>query len=358
MDFEDVQRVWNQSRESCGIKEAPAAPLLNPDKSVLVVNAGITVFKAAMLSGLDIEATSITQPCIRTHWGSDGLFLFTMLTAIGSISELGKGLDLVRGFLKALPFDQESYFCAVDRRDDDVVAIAREFSDDRNIRFQRGNTPAYWTRWQFGSGEDLVGRGLTIIAQDNDGQRHSLGNIILVEHNPSGCQYFDIGFGLERIVSIFHNGDFWTASRWNKSIYAICDLGFSESDARQIANHLVAIHKLIAEGAAPGPKGAGYLTRKLIRQAVDQTILQVSPAAQPDDAGTILLAASAILIDAKNNEVHSIIVAHVQSYISGVSKAIRRAERAARKSGVAIHELDLSGTFGIPTWAQTDALKK
>jgi len=351
MKVNQVQHCWNQALEECSIPEVAPAPLLNPDASVLIVNAGITVFKQVMLSGANLPTTAITQPCIRTHWNSDGLFMFSMLTAVGSVDQMDVGMKLVTRFLAALSLHIDHYICVVDDRDEDVTTRARELGTSVEIEFQHGNTDAYWTRWQFGSGAELEGRGLTLVALDRNGQRYSLGNIIIVHHEPSRRDYFDIGFGLERIVSLFHNGDYWAGSHWKASIDAVTALGYSDAQTRRIANHLIAIHKLIAEGADPAPKGAGYLTRKLIRQAVDLVMAQDASNTSPDATINRLMKASAIFNAAAGLDAHETVVNHVQAYISGIDRTLQMAAKAARKQGIAVRDLDLSGTYGIPSWA-------
>ena len=352
VDIHQVQQCWKRALSQSGIPEAAPAPLLKPDESVLVVNAGITPYKSTMLSGADLPPTATTQPCIRTHWKSGGLFLFSMLTAVGSRDRLDHGLALTRYFLNALPIDCDRYVCVVDERDYDVASCASALGDGMAVEYQSGSTDAYWTRWRFGHGERLVGRGLTIVARDREDCRYSLGNLIVVRHAVSNSDYFDIGFGLERIVSLFHGGDYWGGSIWKVPLERIATLGFDDAQARQVANRLVAVHRLIAEGAYPTAKGAGYLTRKLTRQAVDLVMDKVP--ADPQAAPPIerLLQASAILDAAAGLDAHEAVVDHVRDYLAGIEKAIGMVAKVSRRRGVDMADLDLSGTYGIPPWAR------
>lgn len=349
-------RIMDAWREICREREIelrPPAPLLNPDPTVLIVNAGITPFKATMLAGHPIRPTAIIQPCLRTFWSNPGRFAFDMLTLVGERADLVAAASVVMAFLARLGFAVEDLICVADRDDSDVIEIANAMTGPQRVETQRGNTDTYWTRWEFGYGQALSGRGLTIVHAKADSPRVSLGNVIIVSHPASGRSYFDIGFGVERLGSVFCGGDEWAAATDGHCFAEIMALGFDADQTKVIANHILGAKRMIEAGVRPGAKGAAYLLRKLIRSAVD-LVVEWSPLdVEPRAAVALLVEAARSLLPINDRSMLPIIIGAIDDYLNSIDRALSKARKWWSYESAEMNRSSrrFRDTLGLPPWA-------
>lgn len=343
---------WRQLCREYHIPLRPPAPLLNPDSTVLLVNAGITPFKPAMLAGEPMDSTAIVQPCLRTYWKGSGRFAFDMLTIVGARPDLDRAARLAMELLTGIGFAMEDITSVADENDPDVISVAEAMTGRGRVKKQRGNNGTYWTRWEFGHGEALSGRGLTLVHTGDSARHISLGNVIIVSHLPSGRSYFDIGFGVERLGSVFFGGDEWAPTAEYRRFPEVMALGFSTDQVRAIANHIVAARRMINAGAAPGPKGAAYLLRKLIRSAVDMVIEAAPVDTVPEDVVLPLMEAARLLLTPEDERALQTVIGAINDYLLAVGHGLAATlKRLQREGANAISSSKLRDTFGLPYWA-------
>jgi hypothetical protein len=352
----EAARIMNAWREICREREIelrPPAPLLNPDPTVLIVNAGITPFKATMLAGHPMRPAAIIQPCLRTFWSNPGRFAFDMLTLVGERADLDPAVSVVLAFLARLGFAAQDLICVADQDDSDVIEIANAMTGPQRVETQRGNTDTYWTRWEFGYGPALSGRGLTIVLAKADSPRVSLGNVIIVSHPASGRSYFDIGFGVERLGSVFCGGDEWAATTDGQCFADIMALGFDADQTKVIANHVLGAKRMIEAGLRPGAKGAAYLLRKLVRSAVD-LVVEWSPwDVEPRATVVLLVEAARSLLPINDRSMLPVITGAIDDYLNSIDRALATARKwsSCESGDTSRSPHRFRDTLGLPRWA-------
>lgn len=350
---------WRQLCRDHAIPLRPPAPLLNPDPTVLLVNAGITPFKLAMLAGEPMDVTAIVQPCLRTYWKGSGRFAFDMLTIVGARPDLDRAARLAVELLSGIGFAMEDIASVADEDDPDVIAVAEAMTGRDRVKKQRGNNDAYWTRWQFGHGEALSGRGLTLVHTGDSARKISLGNVIIVSHLPSGRSYFDIGFGVERLGSVFFGGDEWAPTAEYQRFPEVMAIGFSADKVKAIANYIVAARRMIDAGAVPGPKGAAYLLRRLVRSAVDMVIEAMPAEVVPEDAVLPLMEAARLLLTPADECTLQAIIGEINGYLLAIDHGLAAAQKRLQRRGVnAITSSKLRDTLGLPHWTISRLLQE
>jgi hypothetical protein len=259
----------------------------------------------------------------------------------------------VKAFLARLGFAAEDLLCVADQDDCDLIEIANAMTGPRRVETQRGNTDAYWTRWEFGYGQALSGRGLTIVHAKADSARVSLGNVIILSHPTSGRSYFDIGFGVERLGSVFCGGDEWAATTEGHCFADIIALGFDADQTRVIANHILGAKRMIEAGVRPGAKGAAYLLRKLVRSAVD-LVVEWSPSDVEPRATVVRLAEAArALLRTADGSVLPTIIGAIDDHLNSIERAISMARKWSSGESAELQRSShrLRDTLGLPRWA-------
>lgn len=345
---DSVVQAWKACCGRLAVPLVPAAPLLRPDPTVLLVNAGITPFKPAMLAGARLAPAAVIQPCLRTYWSAPGRFAFDMLTMVGMDEDAALAARLTVALVERLGVERRRLQCVVDTRDADLAAFAARMCPPEAIEFQDGNDDRYWTRWHFGEGDALVGRGLTLIHAEGR-LRLSLGNLILVDHPASGRRYVDLGFGVERLASIRHAGDEWAPTAAAAGIARLVAGGMASERARDLANRASAMARMIDAGATPDAHGAGYLLRKLVRGTVDAAVTAAPRHLPHADAVAQLLADLPIFIH--DPQAMSVVAIEAGRYLEQVERGWRALVRRARRTGMPPAQLDPAGTYGLPLWA-------
>jgi hypothetical protein len=259
---------------SRGFELTDPAPLTAADSSVTFVNANIMPFKARLTAGEPVGATCQFQPCVRAHGERPYLFSFGMLGAVTD----GEHLDLLadaapQALLDAMPWiTGASLTFAIDRRDDHLAAAVAPFvtrTGAEVLRFPDDELPS---RWTYGTGDVLAGRGLTIIYRNGDacgpdcrprcacGRWVELGNIITIDGPGRG--YLEAGFGLEVMQSTAVGGDAYQLPWIASGVARATAAGLPPDDAADAVNLERALDRLLADGARPAGRGPGHIVRK------------------------------------------------------------------------------------------------
>jgi alanyl-tRNA synthetase len=357
-----------------GCRVVPSFPLLHDDGSVYFVNAGITPFKAHMLSGGPLPLTAVLQRCLRTRWDSAGGFRFEMMTVVGMAEALPTVSALLFRLLEEeLGLDRERLHCVLDLTETRLRGLTGPLPPAR-LHHQSGNNEALWTRWEFGYGDRLAGPGLTLVwdlgaeracgesceASCACGRHLPLGNIVVVENPGAQRAYFDVGFGVERLASIFHGGLTGAFDPLRSALAASAVLPLPEREAARLADCHAAVCLLVEEGLRPEGKGAGYVLRKLVRTMYDCVSGQAPGDAVAALAGLVselLLAAEPPLADSLRSAVSAMIEAEAHSYAESIARAVPRARQLLSRSKLSEGDLRLRlrDTYGLPA-AEIDAL--
>lgn len=284
MNIIQLETQFLNFSQSRGFRTLPSFPLVTDDPSVLFINAGITPFKPIMLQGKLLPDTAIVQRCLRTRWNASGLFRFEMLAILGMASRIHDAAAHLFNFLtKEISLPISNLHCVANEQDTDLLGLVSLYLPDQQIHPLNANSHKYWVRWEFGYGEILTGRGLTLVWEFMNRSPCSktcsihcecqrflpLGNIVDVLHSPTGCRYFDIGFGVERLISLFYDGELYAIDTLQASIEEFCKLGMDVEMAQSLTNLYSSITLLIEEGVLPSNKKSGYVLRKMIRCIVE-----------------------------------------------------------------------------------------
>ncbi len=262
---------------------AGSAPILASDPTVLFVNASVTPFKPVMLANRALPRTAVVQRCFRAQDVPTYLFAFDMLGIVADArSSAGIEEDLFR-FLDSLGMTRERLLAVVDARDADLQRTASAELPRERVFTQTGNSKKYCTRWEFGHGERLVGRGMTIVGELPGSKPCGdfcgwecvrcrrfvpLGNIILIRSADADQEYLDVGFGAEAVVSFFHSGDILQSPPVSDCSEALRELSELHGQQRQVVRLLLGIRELTAAGIRPGARKHAYVMRKLMRQVL------------------------------------------------------------------------------------------
>jgi alanyl-tRNA synthetase len=351
-----------------GFRSLPSFPLVTDDPSILFINAGITPFKPIMLQGKLLPDTAIVQRCLRTRWNASGLFRFEMLAILGMASRLPDAVTHFFDFLtKEIDLPISNLHCVVNEQDTDLLNLISLYLPDQKIYHLNTNNHKYWVRWEFGYGEILTGRGLTLVWEFTNrrpccttcciycecNRFLPLGNIVDVLHTPTKCRYFDIGFGVERLTSLFYDGDVFSIDTFKASIDEICKLGIDVEIAQSLTNLYSSIALLIEEGVLPSNKKSGYVLRKMIRCVVE--LLYIEPYDLVFESVTVATNCYLNLIDncsdSHRKTFLSVITDECVLYIKSIDRGKQMAKKfLMEKEEIPVENLysEIRNTFGLP----------
>lgn len=272
-DVDGVAARFITSLTKSGFTQTPSAPLTDADSSLTFVNANITPFKPRLIAGDTIGATCQEQACVRAHGEFPFLFAFGML---GTITDF-EHFDLVcrtvpAALLAAMPWGRpEDLVVAIDERDHDLITGMADLLG-RGARLRLVSEGEIDTRWQYGAGAALTGRGLTIIYTGKDtcgegcrprcwcGRWQELGNIIVID--TPNRQYVETGFGLESLQATAFDGHLYDLPVLAVEVRRCEALGLSTAQAQEAVNLSRVLERLLAAGAKPAGKGAGHVMRR------------------------------------------------------------------------------------------------
>lgn len=185
--------------------EAPSAPMLTDDKTVYFASATITPLKETLAKGnIPRDNLYIHQPCFRLKYIDEPFYDGEKVRYPGYFNMLG---TLVHP--KNIVDFQESIVKIIDDQDipSDKVKVAvsskdkiliKKLSEHYEIEYDTRAEKSY--SWTYGMGDNITGRGLTFMLQQNDGNYKRIGQYIAISDNGKliAAEY---GVGIEVLLA-------------------------------------------------------------------------------------------------------------------------------------------------------------
>ncbi|MFD0001794.1 LD-carboxypeptidase [Streptomyces sp. NPDC127178] len=261
-----------------GYRLTPAVPLTEADATVAFVNATVTPFKATLAENRPIGRICHYQPCFRAHGEHPWLFAFGMT---GLLADIDSDDDLRRvaddshvATLAALPDHRaDRLHILLDARDSDLVGPVAEAAQRHGGKLHVLDAPDVSTRWEYGEGYALRGRGITYYYRRPDvgcatecrpdcrcARWQPLSNLIVVQAGER--RYAEVGFGVEITAAIPFGPNAYALPELADRVEAAEQAGLSPAQAADAVNLFRALALLIEDGAKPAGKGPGSVLRK------------------------------------------------------------------------------------------------
>ncbi|WP_316186298.1 MULTISPECIES: alanine--tRNA ligase-related protein [unclassified Bradyrhizobium] len=254
-----------------GYRIDPPVPLLSDDPSLLFTNASVTPYKQRMLEARAIAPSAVVQPCLRSNCSADRLSHFTMFGLIADYS-----------FLTQLTADLQDFLTAQIRRpgrfvyrpcagDDDLIEAWRATGRMLPDTIQPVPPRLNLTRWRYGMGESLLGKGggIAVVAGDGgdgpDAHEWILGTLIAIA-SAAGRLYVEVAIGGECLAAAKASADLFALPPISDMVTLLMEAGLGRNAARHQADAAMAVAALVVEGCTPGPRGSHYLMRKYIHR--------------------------------------------------------------------------------------------
>lgn len=327
-----------------------AVPVTAADDTVTFVNATVTPAKGRLAAGESVGRAVSAQPCIRAHGAHPWLYCFDM---VGTLTDDGDdpatldavAVDALEAVRSAVPAATGLLEAFVHPGDSDLTRAVRA----AGVGVLFDERPEQ-TRWTYGAGYPLAGRGVTLAACAPDGRcapdcgagHHcgrwsEIGNIIVV-HAPRRT-YVETAFGVEALRAVPHAGDLYALPELRQRCQELVSSGLTAAGAPQVANLERALDRLQTDGAEPAAKGPGSVVRRMLHQledllaAADDTTLSTRVAQHRlrDPVATILIA------EARRREAGAL------SRLAAAGSYVRRRPGAPRAALVQ----ELQQTFGL-----------
>ena len=360
MNVANIKICFLSVYRDLGYRISESAPLLTDDPTLLFVNASVTPFKAAMVTGQAIPDTAQVQRCFRANMDEQWLLFFEMLGVVGMRNRLGAFTRDLIGFLtRDSGICSNEHLHSVVHPDDSLLQDAwLQATAGRPVHFLSQNSDKYWTRWAYGKNVTLSGRGMTVVWENSALKPCSsqcdihcscqrflpLGNIIAVE-NATGGGYVEIGFGAECLAAIQHGGSIYEIDEYAGRVRAISLLGYTSKESKCLANLLIGITRLIQEGCKPGNKKAAYVLRSLMRHFAQVVIGESGLQALPANLTAVLRAAEADM------ETTQGFAKEIEQFLASIHRGVPSARRFInRHNHFSKAELTtkLRDTYGLP----------
>lgn len=328
------------------------------DRTLLLLNSSMAIFKGQMNIGSYINKSAIIQKCLRNNDDVYSLSTFHMLGIVGMIAELKNAFNELWNYLTLdVELNHENIYCVVHKEDMDIQKSWLECSDNEHMVLIDEDDRQYSTRWKYGEGYELYGRGCTFVYLQPDGEaccdtcgilcncrRHiQFGNVIIV-HNKKNT-YIDFGFGLERMLSCHYNNDIFKIPFYNKRLnYVMNEMGCEMSKGKEIVKLMENIKTMFDNGILPGHHKADYIMKKNIRQIINFMISIGQNEKQIDESISILFSLY------NNVALVEIVSLEKQKYYNSLKKNIRKAGAWMKKQSVdyATVKQVLYERYGIP----------
>ncbi|GAA2786556.1 hypothetical protein GCM10010521_75490 [Streptomyces rameus] len=261
-----------------GYRFTPPAPVTEADGTVAFVNATITPYKSTLAANRPIGRICHYQPCFRAHGEHPWLFAFGMT---GLLADIESGNDLQRvaednhlATLAALPDHRaDRLHILVDSRDTDLMGPVSDAAAEHGGRLHVLDTPQVSTRWEYGDGYALRGRGITYYYRRPGvgcavecqpdcrcARWQPLSNLILVEG--AERRYAEVGFGVEITAAISFGPNAYALPELAGRVTAAEKAGLTPDRAVDAVNLYRALALLGECGARPAGKGPGSVVRK------------------------------------------------------------------------------------------------
>lgn len=261
-------------------KAMEPASLLDSDSTLTFVNATITPFKHHLSSGLAIGKICQYQPCVRSNGEHPWLFTFSMAGLLADIHDAEELAcitnDAYIAILAAVPAcDPGRMYCMVDARDKDLAAAAGQAAVGAGGHVVVVDNPSVATRWGYGDGFSLSGRGTTYFYRNPSikcdracsfdcahGCWAPVANFIEVTNGRQ--RYAEVGLGVEITAAIPFGSNAYALPEISSLCTQAVAAGFEESSAYTLINLCRVIEVLVKAGCKPGGKGQGSVQRKFI----------------------------------------------------------------------------------------------
>ncbi|WP_079127575.1 S66 peptidase family protein [Streptomyces sp. TP-A0874] len=261
-----------------GYRLTPAAPIVEADETVAFVNATVTPHKATLAANRSIGRICHYQPCFRAHGEHPWLFAFGMTGLLADVETdedlRAVAVDSHLATLAALPDHRaDRLHILVDSRDTEIIEAVAHAVDQHGGQLHVLDEPQVSTRWEYGEGYALRGRGITYYYRrpgvgcatecrpDCRCPRwQPLSNLILVES--AERRYAEIGFGVEITAAIPFGPNPFALPEIAERVQAAESAGLAPEQAADLVNLYRALALLIENGARPAGKGPGSIVRK------------------------------------------------------------------------------------------------
>ncbi|PCH53989.1 MAG: hypothetical protein COC22_01170 [Flavobacteriaceae bacterium] len=346
-----------------GYGHSPTVGLLADAGDLLFTNSSMTPFRDAMLHGQRLDPAVQVQPCLRTN--DDWLVTFTMLGVLAMADQLIRVTTDLVAFLDDTGLcGLEDLHCVMCAEDVDLRAAWDEATGGRFVSFLAGNTAMLWTHWRYGSGDRLIGRGMTFVREDPErapcgadcspicecGRFFPLANVIMATSGDT-ASYVDVGMGLEGLVAAHEGGDFYASDPYQSIVEATDSWGLASEVSTRLANELIGSRAGVRAGCRPGPRGAGHVLRRLLRSVA--LTLRAIPGPPPRQRCAFLLE-----ITGTDPDVARVVLDEVSQLPSRIARGTRGASRYLRRHA-ALPRPELRAriqeTYGLPA-AEAEAL--
>ncbi len=268
-----------------GYRLTPPVSLVEADATVAFVNATVTPYKDTLAAGRGIGRICHYQPCFRAHGEHPWLFAFGMT---GLLADIDSDDDLRRvtvdshlATLAALPDHRaDRLHILVDSQDADLAEQVAAAVAEHGGRLHVLDAPQVSTRWEYGEGYDLRGRGITYYYRRPDvgcatecrpdcrcARWQPLSNLILVE--AAERRYAEVGFGVEITAAIPFGPNAYSLPEIAGRVEAAEEAGLTREQAADAVNLYRALALLIEHGARPAGKGPGSVVRKFVLRLLE-----------------------------------------------------------------------------------------
>ena len=307
----EIREAYLSFFEERGHLRLPSDSLIpSSDPTLLFTGAGMNQFKNEFLGkGRDLQRATTSQKCLRVpdleNVGATPRH-HTFFEMLGNFSfgDYFKHETIPwewTFFTEVLGWDPERFVCTVYTDDDESFAIWNEqvgipaeriyrFGEKEN--FWPSSAPSKGPNGPCGPCSELyydqepdqplpANEGL----EDLPGRFLEVGNFVFTQYNrqeggvlePLPQKNIDVGLGLERVAAVAQG----VSNNFETDLFAPILAALQEGSGRsygenevddvrmrRIADHARAVFFCIADGAAPGREGRGYVVRKILRRAI------------------------------------------------------------------------------------------
>ncbi|HEU5268508.1 MAG TPA: hypothetical protein VFU36_01200, partial [Jatrophihabitans sp.] len=154
------------------VQPAAALPLARPP---FFVNASVTPYLDAMAAGQPCARTAQVQPCFRARPLAALPRVFTMLGVLAPAGDTARLLADCAAFVRQVLPGSGPVFAACAAADADLLDRCGEAGLPVDA-----SADASATRWQYGRGNRLAGRGVALVAGTPSGARFVAGTVTVV----------------------------------------------------------------------------------------------------------------------------------------------------------------------------------
>lgn len=379
--IEDLEKTYITFYKEKGYKVCENRSIVSKeDPTLLLVNSTIALFKENINNLEFIPDTAHVQDCFRANGDFNNpsmMLFFKMFGNVAMVDSMNKVLDdLISFLIEVGQIPSNQIFSVIHNDDLDLQAAWQSTNLSKNmVLIKEGEANQYSTRWTYGEGYDFKGRGLTIVGDNPTFDKCSkecdikcdcskylpLGNLIIIESNNDNNKYIETGFGLERVAAYKFYNDTYLLPEFKSLVDSLMNIGFEKDLSKKIINLTRGIFKLIQDGVIPANKKEGYILKSIIRYLTNEIIIYVNKdlSAVKRKYEIIYRILNTNDLEINDNK-NAIVVYEMEKYISGLYKAIPRAEKSIIKN----KHLDdknlinnIISTYGLPEFIVVDIMK-